>query len=48
MKKILFFILWLGVFTSAIHAQQWVKFTSSKPAAPELKLLTSNAKAVTF
>ena len=48
MKKNLFFVLWLGVFTSAVNAQQWVNFTSREPQAPIMNLLTSTAKSVTF
>ena len=48
MKKIVLFFLLASLFTSAVYAQQWVGFTKSEPAAPELNLLSSNPKTVSF
>ena len=48
MKKILFILLLTGVFTSVAHAQHWVNFSGSKPDAPELNLLKSDAQSVSF
>jgi len=35
-------------FTFSAHAQQWVNFSSSTPAVPEVNLITSNEQEVTF
>jgi hypothetical protein len=48
MKKF-FILLFLAVaFALSAHAQQWVNFSRSEPAAPEMNLLTSNAQTVGF
>ena len=48
MKKILFFITVAMLLTSVAWSQNWVGFTKSELGAPELNLLSSNSKTVSF
>jgi len=48
MKKFILFFLMAVAFIFSANAQQWVKFSSSVPKAPEINLITSDSIAVTF
>jgi len=48
MKKLLLFLFLAITFAFSASAQQWVNFSSSAPAAPEVNVTTSNAQTVTF